>query len=171
MSNVMLDKPENKPSLAALIMGVLFLLVGFVFIIGAWGAYLRDIKIQDSGPSALGHIEEKTSLLVADGDSDYILKYWFITKSGSAIKANRHVSKTFWTAASKNQTIEIKYSASNPNRNFPIGEGVTSISMSIYASIFGGLFSIFGGALIWGYFRMLSKGIPHHSSRTSNGAP
>jgi hypothetical protein len=167
----MFNKPEKKPSLAALVMGVLFLLVGLVFIIGAWGAYFRDIKIQDSGASAVGNIEKKTFLLVADGDSDYILEYWFTTKSGSVIKAKRNVSKTFWGAVSKNQTIVIKYSVSNPNKNFPIGEGVTSIGMSIYASMFGALFSILGCALIWGYFCMLSKGIIHHSSGTPNGAP
>lgn len=167
----MLNQPKNRQSLVALIMGILFLLVGLIFIIGAWGAYFTDSKIQDNGSTVLGHINKKTFLSAADGDSDYILEYWFATKNGALINANRHVSRTFWESVTKNQTIEIKYSASNPNRNFPNGQGVTSFGMSIYASIFGSLLSFFGSALIWGYFRNQSKGITHPSSGTPNGAP
>lgn len=149
----MSNKPAEQPSLAALIMGVLFILLGLVFLIGSWGAYLTDSKIQNSGNSAKGQIEKKVFLFDAEGDSDYILEYWFLTNTGSKINASHHVSKLLWNSVRENQTIEIRYSASNPKRNFPNGEGVTSLGMSIFASVFGGLFTLFGGALIWGYFR------------------
>jgi len=149
----MLNKSEKQSSLIALVMGVIFLLTGLVFLIGSWGAYFTDTKIQDSGPSAEGHLEKKLFMRVADGDSDYILEYWFMTKEGSAIRASRNVSKRLWSAVHEGQIIEIKYSANNPKRNFPLGAGVTSIGMAIFASVFGLTFTIFGGALIWGYYR------------------
>ena len=146
-------KSDNKPSLLALIMGVFFLLVGLIFLIGSWGAYFTDSKIQDSGLSANAQIIKKVFLFDADGDSDYILDYWFTTNSGAKIYASHHVSKSLWNTVKENQLIEVKYSASNPKRNFPNGYGVTSLGMSIFTSVFGGLFAAFGGALIWGYFR------------------
>ena len=133
-------------------MGVIFLVTGLVFLIGSWGAYATDTKVRDSGPSAEGHLEKKLFMGVADGDSDYILEYWFTTKEGSAIRASRNVSKELWSAVHEGQIIEIKYSARDPKRNFPVGEGVTSLGMSIFISVFGGLFAIFGGVLIRGYF-------------------
>ena len=147
------NKSEEQPSLAALIIGVLFLLGGLLFIIGSWGAYITDTKIQEGGSSADAHIEKKVFLSDAEGVSDYILEYWFTTENGSKINATRNVSKTLWKSVSEGQTIGIKYSSSNPKRNFPNGEGVTSLGISIFASVFGALFTILGGALIWGYFR------------------
>ena len=147
------QQSEYKPSLIVLVMGILFFFVGLVFLVGSWGAYFTDINIQNNGPSAEGHIEKKLFLVVTDGDSDYILEYWFKTKTGAVIKASRNVSKELWNIVHKNQVIEIKYSAKNPNRNFPLGAGVTSFGMAIYASVFGAVFILFGGALAWGYFR------------------
>ena len=147
-------------------MGGLFLLVGLIFIITPWGAYLKDSEIQDNGASAMGHVEKKSFSFVADGDSDYILEYWFAAKNGKIIKTSHHVSKSFWSAVSENQSIEIKYSARNPERNFPIGEGASSLGMTLFISALGALLSIFGGALLLGYFRNSSKDITHLSSRS-----
>jgi len=127
--------------------------VGLIFMIGAWGAYLTDSRIQNSGASAQGHLERKVFLFDAGGDSEYLLEYWFLLEDGSRINASHHVSKALWDAVHENQTIEIKYSASKPQRNFPLGAGVTSLGMTIFASLFGAVFALFGGALIWGYFR------------------
>ena len=158
----MMIQPKNQPSLAALIMGFLFLLVGLIFLIGSWGAYFTDSKIQDSGKSAEGHIVKKSFLFDAGGDSDYILAYWFVTESGILMNASRHVNASLWKAVNENQIIEIKYSASNPKRNFPTGEGASSLGMTIFASVMGGLFALFGGALTWGYFRTDSYSEANH---------
>jgi hypothetical protein len=95
-------------------MGVLFLLVGLIFVIGSWGAYLTDSKIQDNGNIAEGHIEKKVFLFDEEGESYYILEYWFITKTSSKINAIHHVSKLLCSSVRENQTIEIRYSSSNP---------------------------------------------------------
>ncbi len=147
------NKPEEKPNLVALIMGVIFFLAGLLFIVGSWGAYITDTKIQESGNSADAHIKKKVHVFDAKGDSGYILEYWFKTDSGSKINTSRNVSKTLWKSVSEGQAISIKYSPSNPKRNFPNGEGVTSFGMSVYVSVFGAIFTLFGGAFIWGYFR------------------
>lgn len=147
------NKQEGNSHLAALIMGGLFLLFGLIFLIGSWGAYLTDSKIQETGKSADGHIEKKVFLFVADGDSDYILEYWFLTNDGLKINTSHHVSKSLWQKVNEKQIIEIKYSPTNPKRNFPIGEGVTSFGLSIFFSVIGGLITLMGGALIWGNFK------------------
>lgn len=152
----MQNKPEKQSRLAAF-MGLFFVLFGLVFVIGSWGAYFTDSSIQNHGLSAQGYIEKKVFLMVADGDSDFILDYWFVTQSGAKIHASHHVSKTLWQAVREHQTITIMYSANNPKRNFPTGTGVTSLGMSIFNSVLGALFTLFGGALIWGYFRPVSN--------------
>lgn len=150
-------KPEKQNSLSVLIMGMVFVMIGLIFFIAPWGAYIKDSKIQDSGSIAEGHIVKKTFLFVTDGDSDYILEYWFATDSGNIIKTSHHVNKSFWNSVSEKQIIEIKYSSSNPERNFPISEGSSSLGMTLFISILGALLSLFGSTLILGYFRNLQN--------------
>lgn len=144
---------KEPPSRIAFLMGTLFMAAGLIVLIGSWGAYFTDSQIQHGGASALGQIEKKSYLFVTDGDSDYILAYAFVTQSGTKITATRHVSKSFWKAVSENQWVEIKYAFGNPKRNFPSGQGVTSVGMAIFASLFGVFFLLFGVGLIRGYIR------------------
>jgi hypothetical protein len=147
---------SRQNNLIVLVIGLAFLLVGSGCLLGAWGAYFTDIKIQNSGSSAEGHLEKKLFIGSADGDSDYILEYWFSFSQGQKIKASRNVSKELWSSVHEGQTIKIKYSDSNPRRNFPDGEGVISIGVNIFVSIVATALAIFGGALIWGCYLSLS---------------
>lgn len=152
MTNIMLPKRFKRGPSTALVVGAFFLLFGVGFLVAAWGAYSTDTNIQRSGLIAEGQLEKKLFMEVADGDSDYILEYWFKPQQGATIKASRNVSEALWDSVHEGQTIQIKYSASNPKRNFPAGAGATSIAVAIFASVIAALLAILGGALIWGYF-------------------
>ena len=137
----------------ALLMGVLFLLVGAGGMIGSWGAYVTDRSIEESGPRARGHLVKKLFLGAADGDSDYVLEYWFETSEHKVLNASRTVDKELWVSLREGEPLEIRYSDANPKRNFPAGAGVTSFGVTVFVSAIAFLFAVFGGAIVWGFFR------------------
>ena len=153
MASVMPQKSESRGSKLALVMGVVFLLVGLGGVVGSWGAYVTDTNIERSGPRATGRLVKKLFLGAADGDSDYVLEYRFETPSGQSVTASRGVSKELWASLREGESREVRYSASNPKRNFPAGAGVTSIGVTIFVSVVASLFAVFGGALVWGFVR------------------
>lgn len=134
-------------------MGALFLLVGLGGVVGAWGAYLTDKEIERSGPRAPAYLVKKVFLEVADGDSDYILEYRFQPEAGPVVGASRSVSKKLWDASREGQLLEVRYSLENPHRNFPAGEGVTSLGVTVFVSVVTALLAAFGGALVWAHVR------------------
>lgn len=147
------NEASSHVSKLALILGLIFLLLGLGGVIGSWGAYLTDTAIERSGPRATGHLIKKLFLAAADGDSDYMLEYKFETASGQTVTASRGVSKALWMSLREGETLEVRYSASNPARNFPAGGGVTSIGVTLFISVIASIFAIFGGALVWSFFR------------------
>lgn len=142
----------SRPSRAAWVFGLLFAIVGGIFAVGSWGAYLTDSEIERTGLRAEGLVLDKFVLRSHDGDSDFIVKYRFPLASGESKEASHTVSKGLWTGYRKGEPIEILYSSTNPNRNFPAGSGVTSIGLTAFISTMGALFAIFGAALLRGYF-------------------
>jgi len=144
--------PREQPRrrLLPLLIGLLFLLAGLGGCIGAWGAYLTDIRIEREGPRAQGTLLKKSFLGVADGDSDYVLEYVFTPEGGSPLKMSRSVSKSLWVSLREGQALEIRYSRESPRRNFPAGSGVTSIGVTIFVSVIAAIFVLLGAALVWG---------------------
>lgn len=134
-----------------LLIGLMFLLPGLTFMIGSWGAYWLDTSIREHGPQSVGHVTKKL-ILHSDDGSDHIVEYWFKLPDGRQINMSRGVSKDLWDSLSSDKLFTVVYSAENPNRNFPLGSGVTSLGLTIYASIFGLIFTVFGALIIAGSF-------------------
>lgn len=147
------NEASGHGSKLALVLGVIFLLLGFGGVIGSWGAYSTDTAIERSGPRATGYLIKKLFLAAADGDSDYMLEYKFETASGQTVTASRGVSKALWMSLREGETLEVRYSASNPARNFPAGGGVTSIGVTIFISVIASILGVFGGGLVRHFFR------------------
>ena len=134
-------------------MGALFFVVGCIGAIGSWGAYRLDTSIETSGQRADGRITKKSVLFAADGDSDYIVEYWFNLPSGKRVEAVRGVHKKLWSTLRDGEAFVVLYSAENPKRNFPLGGGVTSIGITVFVSVFFTVFAASGALLIAGFVR------------------
>ena len=153
MSNVMPQESSSRGSRVALGIGALFFVVGCIGAIGSWSAYRLDNSIEKSGQRAEGRITKKSVLFVADGDSDFIVEYWFNLPSGKRVEAVRGVDKKLWNTLRDGEAFVVLYSAESPKRNFPSGGGVTSIGVTVFASVFFGVFAVFGALLVAGFIR------------------
>jgi hypothetical protein len=142
-----------QPSKALLMMGGVFALVGLLMVCGMWGAYLTDSNIERNGARAEGMLDHKRVLRSSDGDTDYVLEYRFTTASGEAMKAQRTVDKAVWRGVREGEPLEVRYSVTNPKRNFPAGGGVNSLPLTLTLSAFGGFFVLIGASLIWAFLR------------------
>jgi hypothetical protein len=134
-----------------LIIGLLFALVGGFCAVGSGFAYSLDREIEKSGPRAVGHITDKSAV-----SSDFLVSYWFLLPGGERIEAGRIVSKTLWNSFQKGGTLVVTYANENPKRNFPLGAGVTSLGVTIFASALSSVFAIFGSLLVFGVLRRTS---------------
>jgi hypothetical protein len=149
--HVMPQNPERHRNLVALIIGVLFMLTGAIGLIGTLGAYVTDTDIQRNGLAVQAHLVKKVFVRASDGESDYMLDYWFQTPAGR-FDASRSVNKELWNTVQEGQLIEVKYSENNPKRNFPVGAGVTSPGVVVFVSVFSFAFAGLGAGLVWSYF-------------------
>lgn len=147
-----------RPSRIALIMGLVFALFGGFGIVGSWAAYRLDSGIAAEGERATGHLTRKSLLRAADGDSDFVIDYWFVLPDGRRVEAHRSLSKALWSGLREGQDFTVRYSAANPKRNFPEGGGVTSVGVAVFVSILSALLALFGALLLVGYFRSLAAG-------------
>lgn len=111
------------------IVGVIIVLLGLTMSISTWVVYSQDSRIVIDNLKAKAIITEKYYLASADGDSDFMLKYYFIDKNNKAFNSNRGVSEELYNKISGDDTIEVHYSKGNPQRNFPVGRGHTSIKI------------------------------------------
>jgi Protein of unknown function (DUF3592) len=134
--------------LAGLFLAGLFVVVGLVFAIGSWGAYLNDTRIARSGARATGTITGKT-VSRGDDDTDYEIRYEFALPDGRR-QAGRHaIARDDWDTRRVGAPLAVSYDAGTPARNFPVGYGVTSLGVTIALSLLGALFAGFGGALLF----------------------
>jgi hypothetical protein len=128
----------------AVIMGGLFALLGLFGIDGSWGAYARDTAVLQHGARTVGHVAGLDRLSSADGDSDFMVDYWFELRSGERIAAQRGVSTQLWTRLRVGDAVEIAYSPANPRQNFPLGAGVTSLGLVLCLTVICAVFATFG---------------------------
>lgn len=135
---------KPRKNLPFLVFGLLFFTVGCIGSVGSWSTYRLDTGIVRNGQRADGHITRKIFLYSADGDSDYVVEYWFDLPSGERVKSSSGVNKRLWKTLHKGQTIVVCYSAEDTKRNFPLGGGVTSLGVTIYLSVLCALFAVCG---------------------------
>jgi hypothetical protein len=142
---------EPRTHRLALILGALCALVGAGGVVASWGAFVLDRSIEAHGPRAVAHVTGKSRGASTDGDYD--IAYSFRPPGGQRVDAVRGVSRELWGALSNGDTVVVAYSASSPTRNFPLGEGVTSLSVTLLVSVLSAIFAGCGGLLILGAFR------------------
>ena len=144
---------SSRGSRVALGMGALFFVVDCIGAIGSWGAYRLDTSIETSGQRAECRITKKSVLVAADGDSDYIVEYWFNLPSGKRVEAVCRVHKELWNTLREGEAFVVLFSAENPKRNFPLGGGIASIGITVFVSVFFAVFAASSALLVAGFFR------------------
>lgn len=137
----------------AVLVGLLAVLVGILGIAVSWGAYLLDSDIEKHGARAVGNITGKSLASVADGSSDFIVAYWFSLPSGERLEAQHSVSPELWERLREGGTLVVAYSQRNPDRNFPVGAGVTSLGVTVFVSVLSAAFALFGTLLLVSFCR------------------
>ena len=120
--------------------------VGLFFLAGSWGSYV------DYEGRAIGHITNKNFKLGSDGGGNYYIDYWFMPSAGSKISATSIIAKPQWDILQVNDTLEIRYDQSNPNRNIPMYGGSPSIIFAFFMLVLGVVFMLFGSSRFYNSF-------------------
>ena len=126
--------------------------IGCFFLTGTWGAYTEYKRVQDYSGKAVGHITNKYFKKGSDSGGNYYIDYWFMSSSDSKIKKSSGISKQQWDAWKVNDTLEIRFDPSNPNRNMPLYGGSPSLVYAFFMLILGAIFIIFGSSRFYNSF-------------------
>lgn len=129
--------------------GVIFLLIGLFMVISTWIVYGIDSKIVDDNNISKAIVVKKYFVASADGDSDFMIEYYFTDKNQKLIKTSRGVTEELWNKMKQKDTIDILYTLDNSARNFPVGSGHTSIGLSIFVTVLGLIFTGFGLVVVF----------------------
>jgi hypothetical protein len=74
------------------------------------------------------------------------MDYWFMPSGGSRISSSSVIAKQQWDVLKVDDTLEIRYDQSNPNRNIPMYGGSPSLVFAFFMLVLGAVFMLFGGS-------------------------
>ena len=133
-----------KISKSGIIVALITGTIGLFFLWASWEAYAEYIKVNEYAGYATGHVTKKHLSRIADGSSVYHLDYWFLLSDGNKISATSNILQQHWNALKIDDTLEIRYDLSNPNRNIPNYGGGISLFFIFFIFLLGAVFLIFG---------------------------
>lgn len=134
-----------KVSFSGIFGGLICIGIGFFFLYGTWGVYSEYKRVHNYSGRAIGHITNKHFKLASDGSGNYYMDYWFMSSAGSKISASSIIAKQKWDILKVDDTMEIRFDQSNPNRNIPMYGGSPSLVFAFFMLVLGGVFMLFGG--------------------------
>lgn len=129
------------------LIGGLLLVFGLWIIVDTCGAYWLETRTQNEGRRAQGHVTKKDEIIYMN-DVGYGLRYWFVLPNGGRVEGYRDVSHELWSSLQEGDGLVVVYSAENPARNFPDGEGKTSLEVPLIGLILGTAITIIGISLM-----------------------
>lgn len=144
---------EPPVSRLAVVVCLVMLVLGLAGVVMAWGAYFVDAGLVAHGPRAKAVVLKKEFLRAADGDSDHLVTYRFEVPDGAPVTSQRGLGQAQWTELDVGDELVIVYSATDPQRNFPEGAGVTSIAAPILFTVVFGAVAALGAAALVGLTR------------------
>ncbi len=142
-----------KVSYSGVFWGLVCIGIGLFFLAGSWGSYSEYRRIDNYHGRAVGHITDKDSKLGSDGGGSYYIHYWFMSSVGSKINTSSVIAKQQWDVLKVDDTLEVRFDQSNPNRNIPLYGGSPSLVYSFFMMVMGSVFFIFGGSRLFYSFR------------------
>ncbi len=141
-----------KISFSGIFWGLICIGVGLFFMAGSWGAYAEYKRVQDYTGRAIGTITDKHFKQGLDGGGNYYVDYWFMSSGGGKISARSVIAKQQWDMLKKDDTMEVRYDQSNPERNIPMYGGSPSLVYAFFMLLLGAVFALFGGSrLLYGF--------------------
>jgi len=146
-----------KISFSGIFWGVVCIGIGLVFLAGSWGSYSEYKRVSHYEGRAIGHITNKYFKLGSDGGGNYYLNYWFMSSKDNKIGASSVVAKQQWDILKVNDTMEIRFDKSDPQRNIPMYGGSPSLVFAFFMLILGGVFILFGSLRFINSFRKSSS--------------
>jgi hypothetical protein len=135
-----------KISFSGIFWGSICICLGCILLAGTWGSYSDYNRLQKYSGRAIGHITKKHFQKATDGSGNYYLDYWFLPAAGSKISVSSVIAKQQWDMLQVDDTMEIRYDQSNPNRNIPMYGGSPSLVMAFFMLVLGTVFMLFGGS-------------------------
>ena len=142
-----------KFSFSGIFWGLICIGIGFFFLAGSWGSYAEYKRVQDYSGRAIGHTTNKHFKLGSDGGGNYYMDYWFMPSAGSRISSSSVIAKQQWDVLKVDDTLEIRYDQSNPNRNIPMYGGSPSLMFAFFMLVLGAVFMLFGGSCFLNSFQ------------------
>jgi hypothetical protein len=137
--------------------GAALILLGFLFIVMAWGGHFQSSSVVQEGVRAAAKITDKKIDRSRPGSPlsdpavsiDYDVYYTFKTNDGKNIDGRYAIRKRTWDNLKIGNSIEVAYDFGNPRYNFPVGEGsLVFAGMPVALSVFG-LLAIFVGWILF----------------------
>ena len=135
-----------KVSFSGIFGGLICIGIGFFFLYGTWETYSEYKRVQDYSGRTIGHITNKHFKLASDGGGNYFIEYWFMASPGTRINSSSVIAKQQWDMLRVDDTLEIGYAKSNPDRNLPMYGGSPSLMMAFFLFVMGAVFILFGGS-------------------------
>lgn len=142
-----------KSSFSGIFWGLICIGVGLFFMAGSWGAYAEYKRVQDYTGRAIGTITDKHFKQGLDGGGNYYVNYWFMSSGGGKISASSVIAKQQWDMLKKDDTMEVRYDQSRPERNIPMYGGSPSLVYAFFMLLLGAVFALFGGSRLLHGFR------------------
>ena len=133
-----------KVSFSGIFWSLISIGIGFFLLYGTWETYSEYKHVQDYSGRAIGNITKKHFKLASDGSGNYYMDYWFMSSAGSKISASSIIDKQKWDMLKINDTLEIRFDKSNPNRNVPMYGGSPSLVFAFFMLVMGAVFMLFG---------------------------
>ena len=135
-----------KISFSDIFVGLICICLGCFLLAGTWGSYLDYNRLQKYSGRAIGHITKKHFQTAADSSGNYYMDYWFLPATGSKVSVSSVIAKQQWDVLKVDDTLEIRYDQSNPNRNIPMYGGSPSLVFAFFMLVMGAVFILFGGS-------------------------
>jgi hypothetical protein len=146
-----------KVSFSGIFWGLMCIGVGLFFLAGSWGSYTEYKRVQDYEGRSIGHIISKHFKLGSDEGGNYYIDYWFMPLAGSKISASSIIAKQQWDMLRVDDTLEIRFDKSNPQRSITMYGGGPSLVFAFFTLVLGGVLLLFGTFRFINSFRNSSK--------------
>jgi hypothetical protein len=144
---------DLKVSFSGVFWSLLCIAVGLLFLSGSWGSYAEYQRVQNYEGRSIGHVTNKHHKLGSDGGGNYYMDYWFMSSAGVKISATSIIAKQQWDMTKVDDTMEIRYDQSHPERNIPMYGGSPSLVFAFFMLILAGVFLLFGGSRFFHSFQ------------------